>query len=451
MRRVAVTIAVSLAMLAAPASVSAARVSFERLPGFHAPGTPAKYNKVGILKVGPRRAPNILVLNPGTSASAAYFGPLAKDVVRMAKGWQVWSVERRENLLEDHSMLNRAKRGHATGQQLFDYYLGWIANPAVGRHYRPPADDRVAFARRWGMRVAVSDVARVVHAARAGGRDVVLGGHSLGGWIATAYAAWDFGGRAGAADLDGLVLIDGASGPPAISPTDARRTLAGIEHGSAFLAPAGARLPWIAGVLSAVGSTLAVREPDAPSLLQAWPLLPASVKPPVPATNLAQLGHSVDTDTSPKTLAAGQAHLGGLAASGDPRGFQDGGYATAARAARAISGIAGADGTAWFPPRRLTLDAKAIAGGVANPAQTLLGLSATRGARPCAHLRDRDVVPTRPDPDRRASAGSARGCPCAGCDARGPEREIRHSDPLFDDPAHNDFLATVVPFLARIP
>jgi hypothetical protein len=40
MRRVAVAIAVSLAVLGAPASVSAARVSFERLPGFHAPGTP---------------------------------------------------------------------------------------------------------------------------------------------------------------------------------------------------------------------------------------------------------------------------------------------------------------------------------------------------------------------------------------------------------------------------
>jgi hypothetical protein len=25
-----------------------------------------------------------------------------------------------------------------------------------------------------------------------------------------------------------------------------------------------------------------------------------------------------------------------------------------------------------------------------------------------------------------------------------------HSDPLFDDPATNDFLATVVPFLGRI-
>jgi hypothetical protein len=115
-----------------------------------------------------------------------------------------------------------------------------------------------------------------------------------------------------------------------------------------LLTPAGARLPWIAGVLSAVGSKLAVLDPDAPSLLQAWPLLPAAVKAPVPATNLAQLGYSVDADTSPRSLAAGEAHLGGLAASGDPRGFKDGGYATAERVARAVSGVAGVDGTAWF-------------------------------------------------------------------------------------------------------
>ena len=44
----------------------------------------------------------------------------------MAPGWQVWAVERRENLLEDHSMLDRAKHGDLTGQQLFDYYLGWL-------------------------------------------------------------------------------------------------------------------------------------------------------------------------------------------------------------------------------------------------------------------------------------------------------------------------------------
>jgi hypothetical protein len=44
-------------------------VKFEQLQGFNAPGTPAKYNKVGILKTGPSDAKNILVLVPGTSAS----------------------------------------------------------------------------------------------------------------------------------------------------------------------------------------------------------------------------------------------------------------------------------------------------------------------------------------------------------------------------------------------
>ncbi|MGZ5339319.1 MAG: hypothetical protein ACXWEE_06945, partial [Thermoleophilaceae bacterium] len=119
-------------MAGAPAARAAqVPVSFERMEGFASPGTPAKYNKVGILKVGPTEARNVLVLNPGTSASAAYFAPLARDVVSRARGWQVWAVERRENLLEDHSVLNRAKRRKVTGQQLFDYYLGWIANPAV--------------------------------------------------------------------------------------------------------------------------------------------------------------------------------------------------------------------------------------------------------------------------------------------------------------------------------
>jgi hypothetical protein len=432
-----------------PAPHIAVRVVTMR--GSEAPG-PERYDRVRVVRIGSSSARHVLVLLAGTSAGAGYFVPVAEDLVMALHGWQVWAVDRRENLLEDHTVLDRARAGGVGGRELFDYYLGWIANPAVGRHYRPPPDDRVAFARRWGMRVAVADVARVVHAARAGGRDVVLGGHSLGGWIATAYAAWDFGGRAGAADLDGLVLIDGASGPPAISPTDARRTLAGIEHGSAFLAPAGARLPWIVGVLSAVGSTLAVREPDAPSLLQAWPLLPASVKPPVPATNLAQLGYSVDTDTSPETLAAGQAHLGGLAASGDPHGFQDGGYATAARAANAISGIAGADGTAWFHPRRLTLDAKAIAGGVANPAQTLLGLSATRGAD--VHVPIYAIETSFLHGQILTAARAlARRADVPARDVTLVDRSAKyaHSDPLFDDPAHNDFLATVVPFLARIP
>jgi hypothetical protein len=444
------------AAAAAPSSASTER-AVPRVPvrvvtmhGSDGPG-PSRYDRVRVLRIGSSSARNVLVLLAGTSAGAGYFVPVAEDLVAALHGWQVWAVDRRENLLEDHAVLDRARAGAVGGQELFDHYLGWIANPAIARHYQPPAGERVAFARRWGMRVAVDDVARVVRAARAGGRRVVLGGHSLGGWIATAYAAWDFGGRAGARDLDGLVLIDGASGPPAISPADARQTLAKIEHGSPFLAPAGARLPWIAGVLGAVGSTLAMLEPGAPSRLQAWPLLPAAVKAPVPATNLAQLGYSVDADTSPASLAPGQAHLGRLAASGDPRSFEDGGYASAARVARAVSGVAGADGTAWFHPRRLTLDAQAVAGGVANRAQALLGLRATHGAdvRVPIYAIETSFLRGRILTAARALARRAH-VPARDVELVDRSAKYAHCDPLFDDPARNDFLATVVAFLKRI-
>src|SRR5882724_10566397 len=158
-----------------PPARSEAAVRFRRLHAFHAPGTPARLDKVGVLEIGPRSARNVLVLNPGTSASAAYFAPLAKTVVSKAKGWQVWVVERRENQLEDHSVLDRAKQGKVTGQELFDYYLGWLTDPSITTHFQFIADADVAFAREWGMRVEIEDVRRVVKAAKRRGGRVVLG------------------------------------------------------------------------------------------------------------------------------------------------------------------------------------------------------------------------------------------------------------------------------------
>ena len=70
-----------------PSARSDVAVRFERLDGFAAPGTPAELNKVGVLQIGPKKAKNVLVLNPGTSASAAYFAPLAKTVVEKTKGF----------------------------------------------------------------------------------------------------------------------------------------------------------------------------------------------------------------------------------------------------------------------------------------------------------------------------------------------------------------------------
>ncbi|HWC38017.1 MAG TPA: hypothetical protein VG476_05790, partial [Acidimicrobiales bacterium] len=208
------------------------------MAGFAAPGTPARYNQVGVIKVGSTTAKNVLVLEPGTSAGSAYFVPLAQWIVSKASGWQVWSVERRENLLEDQSELNLFKRHKATSTQLYDYYLGYLRNPTVSPHFQMVPSSAVAFAKQWGMDVAVEDLHNVIAAAKKLGGKVVLGGHSLGGSVVTAYATWDFGGRAGASDLAGLVYIDGGSSPTPVSAQQATQELQALDDPNAS--------PWLA-------------------------------------------------------------------------------------------------------------------------------------------------------------------------------------------------------------
>src|SRR3954447_372761 len=253
------------------------------IPGAAAPG-PARYDRIRVIEQGPRHARHVLVLVPGTQAGAAYFHPVARDIVRRLPGWRVWSVERREHLLEDHSALDRALAGRATPDDLFRYYLKWLTDPSITTHFQPVADASVPFARRWGMGVAVRDLRNVIRAARRGGNRVVLGGHSLGGTITMAYATWDFHGRAGARDLSGLVLIDGGTFGPPISRAGARKALAGLPTRSPFLDLPGVGLPWSAGVFNIVGSAAARLAPDAPSVLTGWPGPPPAILPPVAVT-----------------------------------------------------------------------------------------------------------------------------------------------------------------------
>jgi hypothetical protein len=443
-----------LAALAATTLVPAAAARAEKivtLPGFAAPGTPAKYNKVRVVQEGPSSARHVLVLEPGTSAGAGYLVPDARDLVKALPGWQVWLVERRENLLEDHSMLDRAMAGTATGQQLFDYYLGWIGNPAITSHFQPPTTEQTTFARRWGMNVAIQDLHRVVTAARRGGRTVVLGGHSLGGSITSAYATWDFHGRAGAKDLAGLVFIDGGSGGAPVTPAAARKSVADLGTGSPFLDLAGNGVVWTAGAFAAVGSTLAIREPDQPSILQQWNLFPASLKPPVLATNRAGFGYALDSKTGPANLRLVQAHIGHLADAGDPRGWVDAGFASVDRSARALNGIPGSDGTAWFHPRRLSIDAGAVAGGVANPAQQVLGVHATHGrdVKLPMYAIETSLGKGRVLKATRALAARSH-VPSSRLTLVDRSTVYSHCDPIFDDASKSDFLKTVEPFLRRI-
>jgi pimeloyl-ACP methyl ester carboxylesterase len=375
-------IAVVCAAFVTPAAADV-DVRFVRIDGFASPGTPAELNKVGILQIGSAKAKNVLVLNPGTSASASYFAPLAKTVVELLPSWQVWAVERRENQLEDHSVLDQAKDGLITGQQMFDYYLGHLTNPSITTHFQFIPDGDVTFAREWGMLVEIEDLDRVVKEAKRHNRRVVLGGHSLGGTITTAYATWDFKGKPGAKKLRGLVYIDGGSNPVPITPEQAAAALAELQAGTPWLTFGGIPAPF-AGLFNATGALGVFIDPDAPSIGQAWPLLPANLKPPVPVTNLAQYGYALDTETSPPGLIAAQAHLGRLADSGDPRGWDQAGEITPIlRYAEMFSGkgLKGLDGTAWYHPQRLTVDAGAVAAGNPNPAQDVLDVRAIHGRR----------------------------------------------------------------------
>ena len=298
------------------------------MKGYDDPATPDALDRVGVLKVGYKQAKHVLVLNPGTSGGSAYFKPLAHDIVRATRGrWQVWAVERRENQLEDHSVLDQAKRDEVTGEELFDYYLGWLADPSVTEHFELIPDSEVAFARGWGMKVEVNDLRRVVKAAARRDRQVVLGGHSLGGSITTAYATWDFNGKPGAKDLSGLVYIDGGSNPTPATPEQATESLQALEAGTPWLAFGGIAAPFL-GIFSATGSTGAVVNTDEISLGWSFPLLPANLKPPVQPTNEAQFGYAVDADSSPPSLLAAQVNAGRLADSGDPRGWEGAGEIT---------------------------------------------------------------------------------------------------------------------------
>jgi hypothetical protein len=438
----------------APAAMSAVHVSFHRIAGFPAPGTPAKYDRVGILETGPANARNILVLNPGTSASAAYFEPLAKDIVARARGWQVWAVERRENLLEDQSMVDRTKRGLATTQQLFDYYLGYLFDKSITTHFQLIPDASVAFARGWGMHVEIEDLRRVVQLAESRGGHVVVGGHSLGGSITTAYATWDFHGKPGATGLSGLVYDDGASNPVAVPAATATQSLQTLATSSPWLSFGGIVAPY-AGLFNVVSATTVHLDPNGMGGLQTFAGLPADLRPPVPTTNVAAYGYALDTKTSPAGLIAAQAHLGQLAASGNPRGWDATGALTPIqRYADMFSGtgLMGLDGTAWYHPMRLTIDAGAVAEGNANPAQAILDVHATDGHRLPRNLRiyafgaalGGAAVPA----DATILAQQSH-IPLRNLTLLNRQSTYAHNDPAGASP-HNEFLSHLVPFLRQI-
>jgi len=376
--------------LAAPRAHHHHLLRVQWMRSYAAPGTPARFDRVGVLKIGSPRARNVLVFEPGTSAGSAYIVPFAQWLVKRLPGWQVWSVERRQNLLEDQSVLTAAKQGRAGATQVFDYYLGWTVDHSIRHHIRIPPAGADAFAKAWGLNVAMQDLHVVIKAARRLGGKVVLSGHSLGGALVTAYATWNFHGHPGADDLAGLVFDDGASFRPAVPVSQARSDLAALE------APAAS--PWggvssgsipapFLGLFSTTGALAAVTAADQPSL--GAKVLPPSLTPPVPLSNLALFAWNTNVSTSRlgKSDFAILAHEGRGISARTRHGVHlwnaHGALTPPKRWATMLSGagVANADGVEWYFPYRLTLDiSDGLGNGLPNPAQAVLGLHATMGA-----------------------------------------------------------------------
>jgi pimeloyl-ACP methyl ester carboxylesterase len=428
------------------------------MTGDRAPSTPSRYDRVGVIKVGPSSAKNVLVLEPGTSASGAYFVPFARWVVARVPGWQVWAVVRRESLLQDESELNRFKRHEVSSTQLFDYYLGYLKTPSVKTHYTPVTTSSVGFAKNWGMDVAVQDLHRVVGAAQKLGGKVVLGGHSLGGSVVTAYATWDFDGHAGADGLAGLVYIDGGSGP-AVTATKATQELATLDKPAAspWLAFGGISAPY-AGIFSATGSASALLDPDGPSLGQSSGLLPSEIVPSEKVTNAAQFGYALNAATSPSNLLAAQAHLGTGISTRAVGGYHTwngaGALTPLQRFATMLSGypMLTATGSEWYFPERLTDDTGAVGNGVANPAQQVLGVDATMGRDLPTSLRILAICTVLGGTAVLTAAQTLAAqshIPASHLTLVNDASTYSHNDPAGAYP-HNAFFSHLVPYLEAI-
>ena len=447
--RLSVTAAALVAALAVLAAPAAAQTTVA-VKGVPAAG-PKKYDKTFVTKIGPRRAKTVLVLMPGFSGGAGNFTLVGRDLVKRVKGLQVWAVDRRSQALEDTSMFERGLKGRATLQQVRDYYLGWITNRSIQPHFTPPSNESVRFAAEWGLPTAIGDLRRVVRAANRGGRRVILGGHSLGASMAAIYATWDFGGRPGARDVDGLVLIDGGA-LGTFDDTDSVedvRERAGEIREKPFADAVGLGLPWAQGIFAGIGGLYAHRAPAERSPFVDDPLLPKTFKPDFQVTNRALLGYAFDASTSPKSLGFIHLRAGGLAPSGDPRDWRDGEVSPIARVAR-FWAAQPVNGVEWYFPLRLSLDV--------DGANELQRNAVTRelGLRPW-HLRKVDVplYAFQTDlTDGRVLRGARRYISRSKV-PRGASKLVdrgsttSHLDPLTAAPATNDFLKTVVPFLRR--
>lgn len=407
--------------------------------------TPAELNKAVFLryasKTPPAEVKAILVLAPGFLGSANDFDYLGRRMVQRSAGAiEVWALDRRSNLMEDHTGFDAAE---AAGDPdiAAEYYFPRNGEPLAidGKTFAGFRDEaELAFMSEWGLDMHLRDVLTVVNQVPEPLRKkiVFVGGHSLGGYMTERFAAWDFDGDvstttdAGYNQVAGLVLLDGGG--------ESGENISADEWRDGY-DMFGFPLPGVAGLRSGEGDRTIALGPLDRSLLVVFELvgmyahyLPKAAstiwnitpsfnlaagllfgKQQFNASNEAVFGFAVDNDTEPVSivqvsagLPAGGAvervdlDLGVFGSSGSflrPtddaafytwEGFEAAGETTELDRFARMMFAGPSDFVEWYFPARLPIDFQAVAD-LAVPVST--GTFADEARLRFAHVRRVDA------------------------------------------------------------
>jgi pimeloyl-ACP methyl ester carboxylesterase len=182
--------------------------------------TPVAQNQLRITRYRvdadpPRPARAIVVFMPGFLGGAGSVDGIAKAVVRRSTAqdaYEGWAIDRRANLLEDTWGEDVAESFQDPSQANAYYFQQATVQGHTFEGFL--TGEQMPWASEWGLATTVGDLHNVLALVPQADRAsrVILAGHSLGGSIVEEYAAWDFAGTPGYADLAGLVMIDGVAG-----------------------------------------------------------------------------------------------------------------------------------------------------------------------------------------------------------------------------------------------
>ena len=187
---------------------------------------PERCNWIGYLRFrdagGPskeRDADEVFVTMPGIFAGAGSLDIFARNVIRTARASgrhvEVWTLDRRSNCLEDHYGVDQGKVRRDYRLAMKYYYHGAAIN---GRKFGGFNSEQDAeFLKGVGLEQTVRDEYAVIRRAiprKQRKKKVFCAGHSLGGPLTTAFAAWDFDGNpntkddAGYNQCAGFIALD---------------------------------------------------------------------------------------------------------------------------------------------------------------------------------------------------------------------------------------------------